>query len=70
MSRLMADQESRGDNGESCSGEEDSVMRVNLAEGCEAVNDDERRGLFGLLVYLVYLVEELISPGLEAEQTR
>jgi len=48
MSRLMADQESRGDNGESCSGEEDSVMRVNLAEGCEAVNDDERRGLFGL----------------------
>ena len=37
----MADQESRGDNGESCSGEEDSVMRVNLAEGCEAVNDDE-----------------------------
>ena len=67
MSRLMADQESRGDNGESCSGEEDSVMRVNLAEGCEAVNDDERRGLFGLLVYLV---EELIYPGLEAEQTR
>jgi len=42
-------------------------MRVNLAEGCEAVNDDERRGLFGLLVYLV---EELIYPGLEAEQTR
>ena len=40
MSRLMADQESRGDNGDSCSGEEDSVMWVNLAEGCEAVNDE------------------------------
>ena len=35
----MADQESRGDNGDSCSGEEDTVMWVNLAEGCEAVND-------------------------------
>jgi hypothetical protein len=54
MSRLMADQESRGDNGESCSGEEDSVMRVNLAEGCEAVNDETRRLVS--LVYLVYLV--------------
>jgi hypothetical protein len=54
MSRLMADQESRGDNGESCSGVEDSVMRVNLAEGCEAVNDETRRLVS--LVYLVYLV--------------
>jgi hypothetical protein len=54
MSRLMADQESRGDNGESCSGEEDSVMRVNLAEGCEAVNDETRRLVS--LVCLVYLV--------------
>ena len=57
MSRLMADQEIRGDNGEFCSGEEDSVMRVNLAEGCEAVNDETCR-LVSLvcLVYLVYLV--------------
>ena len=39
MSRLMADQESRGDK-DPCSGEEDSVMWVNLAEGCEAVNDE------------------------------
>jgi hypothetical protein len=37
MSRLMADQESRGD-GDPGDGEEDSVMRVNLAEGCGAVN--------------------------------
>lgn len=51
MSRLMADQESRGDNGDSCSDEEDSVMWVNLAEGCEAVNDETRR-----LVSLVCLV--------------
>jgi hypothetical protein len=36
MSRLMADQESRGGN--PGVGEEDSVMRVNLAEGCGAVN--------------------------------
>ena len=56
MSRLMADQESRGDK-DSCSGEEDWVMWVNLAEGCEAVND-ERRRLVSLvcLVYLVCLV--------------
>jgi len=43
----MADQESRGAIGDSCSGKEDSVMWVNLAEGCEAVND-ETLGLFGL----------------------
>ena len=51
MSRLMADQESRGGNGDPGAGEEDSVMRVNLAEGCRAVNDETRR-----LVSLVYLV--------------
>ena len=57
MSRLMADQESRGDIGDSCSGEEDSVMWVNLAEGCEAVNDETRRLVsFVCLVYLVCLV--------------
>jgi hypothetical protein len=49
----MADQESRGDK-DSCSGEEDSVMWVNLAEGCEAVNDETRRLIS--LVCLVYLV--------------
>jgi len=38
MSRLMADQESRGGDGDPGAGKEDSVMRVNLAEGCEAVN--------------------------------
>ena len=41
MSRLMADQESRG--GDLGVGEEDSVMRVNLAEGCGAVNDRTHR---------------------------
>jgi len=50
MSRLMADQESRGD-GDPGDDEEDSVMRVNLAEGCWAVNDGTRK-----LVSLVYLV--------------
>ena len=43
MSRLMADQESRGGDGDPGAGEEDSVMRVNLAEGCWAVNDETRR---------------------------
>ncbi len=47
MSRLTADQERRGDNGDPGGAEMDSVMRVNLAEGCESVND-ERHGLSGL----------------------
>ena len=51
MSRLMADQENRGGDGDSGADEEDSVMRVNLAEGCGAVNGETRR-----LVSLVYLV--------------
>jgi hypothetical protein len=51
MSRLMADQESCGGNGDPGAGEEDSVMRVNLAEGCRAVNGETR------LVSLVYLVD-------------
>ena len=55
MSRLMADQESRGGDGDPVAGEEDSVMRVNLAEGCGAVNDGTRRLVS--LVYLVCLVE-------------
>ena len=40
MSRLMADQESRGCDGDPGAGEENSVMRVNLAEGCGTVNDE------------------------------
>jgi hypothetical protein len=61
MSRLKADRESRGGNNDAPGAdEEDSVMWVNLAEGCEAVNDETRRvvkisaslscsfGLFGL----------------------
>jgi len=55
MSRLMADQESRGCDGDPGAGEEDSVMRVNLAEGCGAVNDETSRLVS--LVYLVCLVE-------------
>ena len=43
MSRLMADQESRGGDGDPGACEEDSVMRMNLAEGCGAVNDQTRR---------------------------
>jgi hypothetical protein len=38
MSRLTADQESRGDDGVPGAGEIDSLMRVNLAEGCGTVN--------------------------------
>ena len=52
MSRLMADQESRGGDGDPGAGEKDSVMRVNLAEGCGAVNDGTAQAgcscLFGL----------------------
>jgi hypothetical protein len=43
MSRLMADQESRGDEGDSGAGEEDSAMRMNLTEGCRAVNHETCR---------------------------
>ena len=43
MSRQMADQESLGADGAPGAGEEDSVMRVNLAEGCGAVNRETRR---------------------------
>jgi hypothetical protein len=43
MSRLMADQESRGGDGDLGAGEEDSIMGVNLAEGCGAVNATPRR---------------------------
>jgi hypothetical protein len=57
MSRLMADQESRGGNGDTGAGEEDSVMRVNLAEGCRAVNGETRLVSLVYLVYLVCLVE-------------
>lgn len=54
MSLLVADQESRGGDGDSGAGERDSVMGMNLAEGCWAVNAETRRLVF--LVCLVYLV--------------
>ena len=50
----MADQESLGDDGDPDAGERDSVMRVNLAEGCRAVNGETRKLVS--LVYLVHLV--------------
>ncbi len=43
MSRLMADQENRGGDGDPGDGEEDSVMGVNLAEGYGTVNATPRR---------------------------
>jgi hypothetical protein len=43
MSRLTADQLSRGGEGDPCAAEKDSVMWVNLAEGCGAVNRAARR---------------------------
>jgi hypothetical protein len=55
MSRLMADQESRGGDGDPGAGEEDSVMRVNLAEGCGAVNDEGRRA-FKRFVWSVWSI--------------
>ena len=57
MSRLMADQESCGGNGNPGAGEEDSVMRVNLTEGCRAVNGETRLVSLVYFVYLVCLVE-------------
>ena len=39
MSRLTADQESRGIDGDPGVGTKGSVMRVNLTEGCRPVND-------------------------------
>lgn len=64
MSRLTADQDNRGGNDDPGSGEEDSVMGVNLAEGCGAVNAaslgllslsglSRLSGLFGLWVALM-----------------
>ena len=57
MSRLTADQESRGDDGVPGAGEIDSLMRVNLAEGCGAVNREVRLVSLVHLVHLVCLVE-------------
>jgi hypothetical protein len=57
MSRLVADQESRGGAGDSGAGETESVMRMNLAEGCRAVNGERRMVSFVYLVCLVCLVE-------------
>jgi hypothetical protein len=54
----MADQENRGGgSGDADSGEEDSTMRVNLAERCRAVNDERRMVSLVYLVCLVCLVE-------------
>lgn len=57
MSRLVADQESRGGAGDSGTGEIESVMRMNLAEGCRAVNGEARTVSLVYLVCLVNLVE-------------
>jgi len=50
MSRPTADQENRGDGGASCADEEDSTMRVNLAEGCWTVNAAPREARLVSLV--------------------
>ena len=72
MSRLTADQESRGDDGAPGAGEIDSLMRVNLAEGCGAVNATpwrvkreardrrERRDVNRLYSYLVSPVPQVL----------
>jgi hypothetical protein len=63
MSRLVADQESRGGDGDSGAGERDSVMGMNLAEGCWAVNAvpwraerEARDGWFLLFIWFVWFV--------------
>jgi hypothetical protein len=71
----MADQESRGGNGDSGSGEERSVMRLNLAEGCEAVNDETRGRAFPstsisfMLFVLFVRFEEQERPDKPADRT-
>ena len=59
MSRLTADQLSRGGEGDPCAAEMDSVMWVNLAEGCGAVNAEAQRAKRRLVsvVCLVCVVE-------------
>ena len=52
----MADQESLGDDGDPDAGERDSVMRVNLAEGCWAVNAARRASWFLLFIWFVWFV--------------
>ena len=59
MSRLTADQESRGDDGTPGAGEIDSLMRVNLAEGCGAVNRAARSG--GQSVWFIWSVLSIRS---------
>ncbi len=50
----MADQENRGGDGAPGAREEDSVMRVNLAEGCGAVNGETRsQGQSVLIIWSV-----------------
>jgi len=75
MSRLMADQESRGVDGDPGVGEEDSVMRVNLAEGCWTVNDQTcRLGFSSTSISFVWFVlfvwfEEREKPDRPDNQT-
>lgn len=56
MSRLIADQESRGVDADCGVGAKGSVMRVNLTEGCGPVNDGTQRAK-RRLVSFVGLVE-------------
>ena len=63
MSRLVADQESRGGDGDSGAGERDSVMGMNLAEGYRGVNAapwraerEARAGWFLLFIWFVWFV--------------
>lgn len=59
MSRLMADHENRGSAGVPGSGEEDSVMRVNLAEGCGAVND--LPGAAGCARWMLFCIRMIVQ---------
>ena len=63
MSRLVADQESRGGDGDSGAGERNSVMGMNLAEGCWGVNAalwraerEARAGGFLVFIWFVWFV--------------
>ena len=64
MSRLMADHENLGSAGASESGEEGSVMRVNLAEGCGAVNDlSGAAGFAHRMLFCIRMIVQVIDSG-------
>lgn len=65
----MADQESRGVDDDPGAGEVDSVMRVNLAEGCGAVNGETRGWVSQTLLSRSFGLSCLFGSKNERNQT-